>query len=119
MAEAGYGMKAQLLPATHRNKSRPSNSTAASQAVYLQSLVIQTTFRDDLKPGDVAGLTRAWCDVSKERRAITMKPSPRPVDVSKLKRGRGKAGAQDDEPTEAGPAETAAPTPETPSEPSV
>ena len=75
--------------------------------------------RGELKAAELSGLARAWCDCNEELRKMNMRPLPRSVDVSKLKRGRSKAGAQDDNPTEADPAETAAPTPETPPEPSV
>lgn len=97
-------MKAPLLPKGHEGKNRPNTTTAHSQAIYLQSLVIKATFEEGLKPAEVSGLVRAWCDVNEERRKLAMRPLPRSIDVSKLaKRGRRQAPPAPAEPAEPGP----------------
>ncbi len=96
-------MKAALLPPELPSKARPRSSRAAVQALYLQNLIIETT-GEELKPAELSGLARAWCDLQEERRKLAMRPLPRPVDVSKLPR-RGSRSRSAAAPAEPGPVE--------------
>ena len=60
----------------------------------------------NLKPLELCGVARAWCDVNEERRKLKMQPLPRSVDVSKLPvRGRGRRASA----VPSGPVEPGAP----------
>lgn len=93
-----YRVNAELLPRPKSVKSRPANGRAAVQAVYLQNLIIETTGKD-VKPAELSGLARAWCDLQEERRKLAMRPVPRPIDTTKLQ-PRRRRGAQSVEPIE-------------------
>jgi hypothetical protein len=87
-------MKAALLPVVLPSKARPKSSQASIQAKYLQDLIVETT-QGELKPAELSGLARAWCDLQEERRKLAMRPLPRPIDTTKIpKRGsRSRAAA--------------------------
>lgn len=70
------------------SKARPHHSNNIVQAVRIQRIVFETVRDQKLKPAELAGLARAWCDVNEERRKLSMKPLPKSVDTSKLTKGR-------------------------------
>jgi hypothetical protein len=92
-AQFCFMANASVLPDEPISKTRPVNSRAAVQAVYLQNLIIKTT-EDKLKPGELSGLARAWCDLQEERRKLAMRPLPRPVDTTKLPKRGSRRNAQ-------------------------
>lgn len=104
-------MLAEMLPAPALKgspKTRPKMSAPAAQARALQKIVMDTVENANLKPAELSGLVRAWCDINEERRKLKMQPLPRSIDVSKLTkrgRGRGRADSQLAEPVEPGPVE--------------
>lgn len=103
-------MLAEMLPAPALKgspKTRPKMSAPAAQARALQKIVMDTVENANLKPAELSGLVRAWCDVNEERRKLTMKPLPRSIDTTKFpKRARrGRADSQLAEPVEPGPVE--------------
>jgi hypothetical protein len=71
------------------------HSNSLQQAVVVQRIVFNSLNEPNLKPAEVSGLARAWCDVNEERRKLRMQPLPRSIDVSKLpkRRGGGRASA--------------------------
>lgn len=75
-------------------KSRPRHQKAIVQALRLQQIVFDVV-SNKLKPQEIAGLARAWCDLNEERRKLAMRPLPRPVDTTKLpRRGSRSKAAQ-------------------------
>lgn len=83
------------------------HSNSLQQAVVVQRIVFESLNERNLKPAEVSGLARAWCDVNEERRKLRMQPLPRSVDVSKLPGRRGSRGPRAAAPT--GPVEPVAP----------
>jgi hypothetical protein len=98
-----------LSQTTSKSESKPErrgnlrHSNAIQQRIEVQRIVFETIKREGLKPAEVSGLARAWCDVNEEGRKQRMQPLPKSVDVSRLpKRGR-RSTAQPQEPAEAPP----------------
>jgi hypothetical protein len=85
------------------SKARPHHSNSVVQAVRIQRIVFETVRDNKLKPSELAGLARAWCDVNEERRKLSMTPLPKSVDPTKLpkrRRGSSQATAAPQEPSE-------------------
>lgn len=72
------------------------------QCIVVQRIVYETITKPELKPAEVSGLARAWCDVDIIRRQQRMQPNPKAMDVTKLPK-RGRAKAQTAEPSEPKP----------------
>lgn len=64
-------------------------STARQQAVELQELLMADA-RTETKGVVRAQIARAWVDLQEMRLRLAMKPAPKPIDVSTLKRKRQK-----------------------------
>ncbi len=60
-------------------------------AVALQRLLIDTANAVDSKPLERASCARAFVELEEMKRKIAMRPLPKPVDVSKLGKGKRKA----------------------------
>jgi hypothetical protein len=92
-----------IAPVMRSPNTRPHYSKASTQAAHLQQLIMELVSTDKLKPAELAGLARAWCDVQEERRKLAMRPLPRSVDVSKFQKRRRQVSAGPMEPGERPP----------------
>src|SRR5438552_1359327 len=70
-----------LLPANAGPKSRPNCSTAYSQAVAMQHVLLADALKPETPPRERAQVARAWCELEERKRILKMKPKPRDVAV--------------------------------------
>ncbi len=94
MARSRLGMNAiALIPQSQPKspKTRPIYSTAYANALQLQRLLVEDAQDPELKPLIRAGIARAFCELEECKRKLKMRPLPKPVDVSKLGKGKRKA----------------------------
>ena len=77
---------APLLPPNAGPKSRPKCSTAFSQAVAMQRMLLADALKPETPPRERAQVARAWAELEERKRILRMKPKPKDVDVEKLKR---------------------------------
>ncbi len=71
-----------LLPPIAGPKSRPKCSTAFSQAVAIQRVLLDDALNPKTTASARAQLARAWCELDERKRIIRMKPKPRDTDVT-------------------------------------
>jgi hypothetical protein len=77
---------APLLPPNAGPKSRPKYSTAYSQAVAMQQMLLADALKPETPPRERAQVARAWAELEERKRVLRMKPKPRDVDVLELQR---------------------------------
>ena len=77
-----------LLPANAGPKSRPNCSTAYSQAVAMQHVLLADALKPETPPRERAQVARAWCELEERKRILKMKPKPRDVEVANAKQRR-------------------------------
>ena len=70
--------------------TRPNKPKAAFQAVELQELLMADARSGEVTPAVRAQLARAWVDLQEMRLRLAMKPAPKPIDVSGLRKTRQK-----------------------------
>lgn len=86
-------MVANVLPVKMPPQTQGSHkkqATARMQGVEILRLLA----RDAIQAEDGktrAFIARSWCDVNEELRKLAMRPVPRPIDTTKLRK-RGSAG---------------------------
>lgn len=80
-------------------KTRPTKGKDARQAIELQELLMRDANNDQTSAAVRAQIARAWGDLQKLRLQMAMKPAPKPIDVSTLKRGKAKASLAPEAPT--------------------
>ncbi len=94
MARSRLGMNAlTLIPQSQPKspKTRPIYSTAYANALQLQRLLVNDANDPELRPNFRAQIARAFCELEECKRKLKMRPLPKPVDVSKLGKGKRKA----------------------------
>ena len=99
VAQLNYPQVAEPLPDKFPFKLRKNHAkraTAMTQIIQLQDQAHKVALDPETPVKDRAALMRAWCDLQEEKRKLRMQPLPKPVDVSKLGKGKRK--------TQAGPA---------------
>ena len=73
---------APLLPPNAGPKSRPKCSTAFSQAVAIQRVLLADALSPETTASARAQVARAWEVLEERKRILRMKPKPKDVDVS-------------------------------------
>jgi hypothetical protein len=48
----------------------------------LQRLIITFSARESLRPAELSGLARAFCELEECKRKLKMRPLPKPIDVT-------------------------------------
>lgn len=56
----------------------------------MQRVLYDDAMRSDIEPSVRAQLVRAWCDANVRQWVISMRPSPKSVDVTERRKGRKK-----------------------------
>lgn len=88
---------APLLPPNAGPKSRPNCSTAFSQAVAMQRMLLADALSPKTPARERAQVARAWKDLEEQKRILRMKPAPKAVDANEYKE-RQKKRKKVDEP---------------------
>jgi hypothetical protein len=91
------GQMAEVLPNPKYPPTRmpppgphPKRSTAKQQAIELQQLLMDDA-RTEEKGAVRAQIARAWVDLQEMQLRLAMKPAPKPIDVSTLRKAKRKA----------------------------
>src|SRR5438094_130638 len=83
-----YMHGAPLLSPYAGPKSRPNCSTAFSQAVAMQRMLLADAMKPETPARERAMVARAWSELEERKRILRMKPKPKDVDVSEKSRKR-------------------------------
>lgn len=76
------------MPLPLPTKTRPKRSEAFRNALELQRLLMDDARQSDVKPLIRAGIARAFCELEETKRKLRMRPLPKAVDVTQLKKQR-------------------------------
>ena len=71
-----------LLPPNAGPKSRPNCSTAFSQAVAMQQVLLADALKPETPPRERAQVACAWERLEERKRILRMKPKPKDVEVA-------------------------------------
>jgi len=73
---------------------RSHHSNSYQQSVQLQRLLVAASQKESIRPAELSGVARAFCELEECKRKLKMKPLPKAVDVNyKGKRGKQSNGS--------------------------
>ena len=67
-------------------KSRPYRKRALTQLIELQERAYRIGLNATIKESVACFAMRSWCSLQEERRKLSMKPLPKPIDVTQVMR---------------------------------
>lgn len=73
-------------PPPPSRKGHAKGKTALGQAIELQRLLFQAAQKDAIRPAELSGVSRAFVELEECKRKLRMRPLPKAVDVTQLKR---------------------------------
>jgi len=82
-----------LLPPNAGPKSRPGCSTALSQAVAMQQMLLADALKPETPPRERAQVACAWEKLEERKRILRMRPKPRDIDTTKTRRKSALTGS--------------------------